>query len=116
MIELARSSLGPLTYDRRYGGDTLNTAVYLARLLKPGVASVQYVTRLGDDPLSDWMIEGFESEGIDCSLIMRVKDKRPGLYMIDTDAKGERSFSYWRREAPARQLFEDSALAPRLSD
>jgi 2-dehydro-3-deoxygluconokinase len=116
MIELARSPLGPLTYDRRYGGDTLNTAVYLARLLKPGVACVQYVTRLGDDPLSDWMIEGFESEGIDCSLIMRVKDKRPGLYMIDTDAKGERSFSYWRQEAPARQLFEDPALAPRLSD
>ena len=35
MIELARSPQGPLSYDRRYGGDTLNTAVYLARLLKP---------------------------------------------------------------------------------
>ncbi len=33
MIELARSPSGPLSYDRRYGGDTLNTAVYLARLL-----------------------------------------------------------------------------------
>ena len=64
MIELARSPAGPLTYDRRYGGDTLNTALYLARLLEPQVARVHYVTRLGDDPLSDWMIEGFESEGI----------------------------------------------------
>jgi 2-dehydro-3-deoxygluconokinase len=115
MIELARSPSGPLSYDRRYGGDTLNTAVYLARLLKPETARIHYVTRLGDDPLSDWMIEGFVSEGIDCRHIARVKDRRPGLYMIDTDAKGERSFSYWRGEAPARQLFEDDDLASRLS-
>ena len=115
MIELARSPQGPLSYDRRYGGDTLNTAVYLARLLKPETARIHYVTRLGDDPLSDWMIKGFVSEGIDCSLIARVKDRRPGLYMIDTDERGERSFSYWRSEAPARQLFEEPGLAGQLS-
>src|SRR4029453_6292495 len=115
MIELARSPENHLSYDRRYGGDTLNTAVYLARLLRPEAARIQYVTRLGDDPLSAWMVKGFESEAIDCSLITRVKDRRPGLYMIDTDARGERSFSYWRGEAPARQLFEDADLAERLS-
>lgn len=114
MIELARSLTGPLTYDRRYSGDTLNTAVYLARLLGPDQARIQYVTRLGDDPLSDWMVEGFEGETIDCSLIARVKDRRPGLYMIDTDERGERSFSYWRGEAPARQLFADEDLARKL--
>jgi 2-dehydro-3-deoxygluconokinase len=113
MVELKQADGG--LFSRGYGGDTLNTAVYLARLLGPHTARIQYVTRLGDDPLSDWMIQGFESEGIDCSLIARVKDKRPGLYMIDTDARGERSFSYWRQEAPARRLFEDAALAPRLS-
>jgi 2-dehydro-3-deoxygluconokinase len=115
MIELARSPENPLSYDRRYGGDTLNTAVYLARLLRPEMARIHYVTRLGDDPLSDWMIKGFESEAIDCSLITRVKDRRPGLYMIDTDERGERSFSYWRGEAPARQLFDDAGLAEQLS-
>jgi 2-dehydro-3-deoxygluconokinase len=114
MIELARSALGTLSYDRRYGGDTLNTAVYLVRLLKAQDALVQYVTRLGDDRLSDWMIEGFESEGIDCRHIARVKDRRPGLYIIDTDARGERSFSYWRGEAPVRQLFENDDLARQL--
>ncbi len=114
MIELSRSPSGPLSYDRRYGGDTLNTALYLARLLKPSQARIQYVTRLGDDPLSEWMIGGFRDEGIDCSLIARVKDRRPGLYMIDTDERGERSFSYWRGEAPARQLFEEPGLATTL--
>jgi 2-dehydro-3-deoxygluconokinase len=114
MIELARSSAGTLTYDRRFGGDTLNTAVYLARLLRPEAVRVRYVTRLGDDPLSEWMIKGFSAEGIDCSLIARVKNRRPGLYMIDTDERGERSFSYWRSEAPVRQLFEEDDLATQL--
>ncbi|WP_119388574.1 sugar kinase [Taklimakanibacter lacteus] len=115
MIELARSPAGALAYDRRFGGDTLNTAVYLARLLKPETARIQYVTRLGDDPLSAWMIQGFAAEGIDCSLIARIKDRRPGLYMIDTDEHGERSFSYWRGEAPVRQLFESPELAMKLA-
>ena len=43
MIELREASDGGLT--RGYGGDTLNTAVYLARL----GAVVDYVTALGDD-------------------------------------------------------------------
>ncbi|QIG48571.1 sugar kinase [Nordella sp. HKS 07] len=115
MIELARSLSGPLTYDRRIGGDTLNTSVYLARLLRPETARVQYVTRLGDDPLSDWMIESFANEGIDCRHIARVPGRRPGLYIIDTDDKGERSFSYWRGEAPVRQLFEEPELAEGLA-
>jgi len=115
MIELARSLSGPLTYDRRIGGDTLNTSVYLARLLNPETARVQYVTRLGDDPLSDWMIESFENEGIDCGHIARVPGRRPGLYIIDTDDTGERSFSYWRGEAPVRQMFEEPELAETLA-
>ena len=43
MIELSPAADGLLS--RGFGGDTLNTAVYLARL---GVA-VDYVTALGDD-------------------------------------------------------------------
>lgn len=116
MIELARGKGVVPSYERRYGGDTLNTAVYLARLIKPDRARIRYVTRLGDDPLSDWMIEGFKSEGLDCSLIARIAGRRPGLYMIDTDEAGERSFSYWRGEAPARQLFDDGDLAAKLGD
>ena len=42
------------------GGDTLNTAVYLAHL---GV-SVDYATALGDDPYSDEMAAAWQVEGI----------------------------------------------------
>jgi 2-dehydro-3-deoxygluconokinase len=105
MVELSASRRHDGLYERRYGGDTLNTAVYLARLLAGSGIAVRYATRLGDDRLSRWMIEGWQAEGIDVSLVETVKGRLPGLYMIDTDEKGERSFTYWRGEAPARALF-----------
>jgi 2-dehydro-3-deoxygluconokinase len=105
MVELARAGSEPGLYERRYGGDTFNTAVYLARLLRPHGGAIHYVTRLGDDAISQWIIDGWMTEGIDVSLVQRVKGRLPGLYMIDTDARGERSFTYWRGEAPVRQMF-----------
>jgi 2-dehydro-3-deoxygluconokinase len=106
MVELARAGGDGSLYERRYGGDTLNTAVYLARLLSPRRGAIHYVTRLGDDAISQWMVDGWQSEAIDISLVQRVKGRLPGLYMIDTDEKGERSFTYWRSEAPVRQMFD----------
>jgi 2-dehydro-3-deoxygluconokinase len=38
--------------------------------------------------------------------MLRVPGRMPGLYLIETDAKGERTFAYWRDRAPARELFE----------
>lgn len=52
MIELFRRTDGSLTMG--FGGDTLNGAVYLARL---GVA-VDYVTALGDAPNSAGAVRG----------------------------------------------------------
>eukprot|EP01036_Dinobryon_divergens_P003303 gene3303-4341_t len=40
------------------------------------------------------------------SAIPRLKGRVPGLYVIETDDRGERSFFYWRDTAPARELFE----------
>jgi 2-dehydro-3-deoxygluconokinase len=100
MIELREQADGLLS--RGFGGDTLNTAVYLARL---GVA-VDYVTALGDDPHSDEMLQAWAAEGVGTSLVARVPGALPGLYLIQTDDKGERRFSYWRDSAPVRRLFD----------
>jgi len=100
MIELKQAAGG--LFSRGYGGDTLNTAVYLARL---GVAS-DYITALGDDPLSDEMIAGWASEGVGTRLVMRLPGKLPGIYMIQTDDKGERRFFHWRESAAARSLMD----------
>ena len=100
MLELAERPDG--LFARGFGGDTLNTAVYLARL---GMR-VDYVTALGDDAFSDEMIAAWSSENIGTEHVIRVPGRLPGLYMIQTDAAGERRFSYWREHAPVRGLFE----------
>jgi len=93
-----------------YGGDTLNTAVYLARL---GVAA-EYVTLLGDDRHSHWMMQCWQAEQVGTGLVGCLGGRVPGLYMIDTDSSGERSFSYWRGESPARELFDDPGRVAKL--
>jgi len=100
MIELKQAQGG--LYSRGYGGDTLNTAVYLARL---GVG-VDYITALGDDPMSDEMIAGWTAEGLGIGRVARLKGKLPGLYMIQTDDNGERRFFHWRESAAARSLMD----------
>src|SRR3979490_2683879 len=100
MIELKQAE-GDL-FSRGYGGDTLNTSVYLARL---GVA-VDYISALGDDSLSDEMIAGWIEEGVGTSRVARLKGKLPGIYMIQTDDLGDRRFFHWRESAAARSLMD----------
>lgn len=100
MVELARGSDG--RFGLAFGGDTFNTAVYLARA---GV-DVAYATALGDDAFSGDILALGTAEGVDTSLVQRVKGRVPGLYLITTDDAGERSFHYWRDTSPARTLFE----------
>jgi 2-dehydro-3-deoxygluconokinase len=99
MVELARGDDG--RFALAYGGDTFNTAVYLAR---SGV-EVAYATALGDDRYSEGIAQVAAAEGVADDLIVRVAGRLPGLYLIETD-KGERQFHYWRESAPARELFE----------
>jgi len=104
MIELkqAQGSQPGDLYSRWFGGDTLNTSVYLARL---GVG-VDYITALGDDPLSDEMISGWRDEGVGTGKVARLKGKLPGIYLIATDGAGERRFFHWRDTAAARSLLD----------
>jgi 2-dehydro-3-deoxygluconokinase len=113
MVELREEPDGRMA--RGFGGDTLNTAVYLARL---GVA-VDYVTALGDDPWSEEMVAAWTGEGIGTDRVLRCAGKMPGLYVIQTDASGERRFLYWRDSAAARQIFtlpETDGLVSALMD
>lgn len=93
-----------------YGGDTLNVATYLARL---GI-DVEYVTVLGDDPLSDWMEQHWRANGVGCDLVRREARGLPGMYWINVDSSGERSFYYWRIESPARRLINDDEARSRV--
>ncbi|MGR5296480.1 sugar kinase [Vibrio mediterranei] len=103
MIELQRKDD---LLKQSFGGDTLNTALYLSRLTQGQDINVSYVTALGDDPFSTEMIDTWNKEGIDTSLILRLNDKMPGLYHIETDKTGERTFFYWRSDAAAKFVFD----------
>lgn len=98
MVELSRTGTG---WQVAHGGDTLNTAIHLARFGR----NVTYATALGSDHFSDDLRAAWAAEGIDPSLILTDPDRMPGLYAIRTDAGGERSFSYWRGESAARRMF-----------
>jgi 2-dehydro-3-deoxygluconokinase len=100
MVELARGADN--RYGLSFGGDTFNTAVYLARAGIPAA----YATAMGDDPYSDRLMSLAAAEGVNADLITRVAGRMPGLYLIETDEKGERKFYYWRDTSPARELFE----------
>ncbi len=91
-----------------FGGDTLNTALYLSRLTKAHDIKTSYVTALGNDPFSQEMLSAWQEEGIDTSLVLTVNGKQPGIYYIETDETGERYFHYWRNEAAAKFLFEQN--------
>lgn len=98
MLELVREGAG---WRLGFGGDTLNTAIHLAR----GGHEVAYLTALGADPFSADLRERWRAEGLDCSLVLTHPERQAGLYAITTDAAGERSFTYWRDTSAARAMF-----------
>lgn len=104
MIELRGEPFG--TMQQGFGGDTLNTAVYLARLGRDEDMRVSYATALGTDPFSDHMVAAWQEEGIDTSLVRRLGDRLPGLYAIEVDPSGERRFFYWRENSAVRGYFD----------
>src|SRR5688572_29070914 len=101
LIELNGAPFG--TLHQTFGGDSLNTALYLARLTHPMI-DVHYVTAVGIDGLSEGMRQRWQAEGINTGLVLRDATRLPGLYWIQVDASGERSFLYWRHESAARYL------------
>ncbi|AJR06157.1 sugar kinase [Photobacterium gaetbulicola] len=88
-----------------YGGDSLNTAVYLARSAGKS-AEINYVSALGCDAISDGMIARWQQEGVSTDLVLRDSSRQPGLYLIQLDDQGERTFLYWRNQSAARYMLQ----------
>lgn len=93
-----------------FAGDTLNTAWYLRRLCPE--ALVSYLTGVGDDAISQQMLDFMQAAGIDTKHVARIAGRSVGLYLISIK-DGERSFSYWRDTSAARLLAEDEAALER---
>ncbi|WPY96215.1 sugar kinase (plasmid) [Limimaricola variabilis] len=85
-------------------GDVLNAAIYMRRALPPP-ARIELVTALGQDRFSDRIEAFMRAHGVGCDRVRRDPERGPGLYAIETDAAGERSFAYWRDASAARRMF-----------
>jgi 2-dehydro-3-deoxygluconokinase len=100
MVELRLAGRAPAVIG--YAGDTFNTAVYARRLgLEAG-----YATALGrGDPFSEGILAVMAEERVAAELVIQVEGRLPGVYAISLDDSGERSFYYWRSDAPVRDFF-----------
>jgi 2-dehydro-3-deoxygluconokinase len=97
-----------------FAGDTFNTLWALHAL--GGMRPASYVSAFGDDPFSRDQIAFFAEHGIGIGASPVIAGARPGLYAI-TLTGAERSFTYWRADAAARQLASDpDALTKSLED
>jgi 2-dehydro-3-deoxygluconokinase len=107
MVEMCKKS--DVQYEMAFAGDTANTAIYLSRLLNSSHSSVDYVTALGNDPYSTQIYNFLNSENVCTNQIRRLDGEMPGIYFIETDNEGERSFYYYRSAAAAKKMFEGNS-------
>jgi Sugar kinases, ribokinase family len=107
MIELFRSPDGVIRLG--YAGDTFNSAAYFSRTGNRFGMKAEYVSALGDDSFSAGMRALWASENVSSDMTRSMPGRLPGLHFVDVDAKGERSFTYWRGEAAVRDVFEEGS-------
>jgi len=113
MIEMA--TVGEGLYRRGFAGDTYNTAWHISQALGP-TSNVGFVTRVGQDRLSDSFVAEVANDGMDVSGISRDANRIMGLYLIELNGV-ERSFDYWRKDSAAVGFADDaSVLASALKD
>jgi 2-dehydro-3-deoxygluconokinase len=114
MLEMSPAGDGGAAKTYRLGvaGDTFNTAAALAQL---GCAP-EYLTGLGQDRHSHFILERAAGLKIGTRGVQRCEHLQPGLYLIENDEQGERYFSYWRKGSAAHQTLRDPALLIPLLD
>ena len=112
MVELA-STEKPNILQRGFAGDVFNS-LYYAKMLVPEDWDIEFYTALGEDQLSDEIIQFILGHDIICEKIPRIKNRTAGLYMINL-LNGERKFSYWRSQSAARKMMlQTNVLAEKI--
>lgn len=103
LIEL--SSNGTLadtsTLNKYFGGDTVTTAVAIARL----GGKVTYVTKIGNDGFSEFILSSLNKENIDTSLITS-NEEQNGMYIVSRTPE-KKELLYYKRKTAATKLSID---------
>jgi 2-dehydro-3-deoxygluconokinase len=91
-----------------FGGDTFNTAWYLAQLFagrEQHEIAISYATAIGTDEYSQRLLTLLTESGIDDPFVVQQQNKSLGQYWVSLDEKGERYFLFAREYSPVRQYF-----------
>lgn len=103
LVEL--SSNGTLadtsTLNKFFGGDTVTTAVAVARL----GGNVAYLTQVGNDGFSEFILSSLQKENIDTSLI-KSNDEQNGMYIVSRTPE-KKELLYYKRKTAATKLSID---------
>lgn len=104
LIELsANGSLSDTsTLNKYFGGDTVTTAVTLARM----GGNVTYLTKIGNDGFSEFIISALQKENIDTSLI-KMNEEQNGMYIVSHTLENKEVLYYKRKTAATKLSIED---------
>ena len=86
-----------------YGGDALATGIAALRM----GSKVGFITRVGNDPFKDYLLDSWQNEGLDISQV-RLSDEPNGMYIIARPSVDEKEIVYYRKKiAPSKLSIED---------
>ncbi len=104
LIELsANGSLADTsTLNKYFGGDTVTTAVAISRL----GGEVAYLTKVGNDGFSEFILSSLQKENIDTSLI-KTNDEQNGMYIVSHTLDNKEVLYYKRKTAATKLSIED---------
>ena len=90
------------TLNKYFGGDTVTTAVAIARL----GGNVTYLTKVGNDGFSEFILSSLQKENIDTSLI-KTNEEQNGMYIVSHTLDKKEVLYYKRKTAATKLSVED---------
>lgn len=104
LIELsANGSLADTsTLNKYFGGDTVTTAVAIARL----GGKVTYLTKIGNDGFSEFILSALQKENVDTSLI-KTNEEQNGMYIVSHTLENKEVLYYKRKTAATKLGIDD---------
>ena len=86
-----------------YGGDALSVAIAARRM----GSDVGFITRVGDDVFKDYLLDSWQTEGLDISQV-KIAQEQNGVYFISRPENCAKEFAYYRKRiAPSKLSLED---------
>ncbi len=99
MVEFNQTRAGEPHYLQGFGGDTSNAVIAASR----AGATTAYLTRLGDDPFGNSLVELWKTERVDTAGIARDAQAPTGVYFVTHGAQGH-AFHYLRAGSAASRM------------